>query len=304
MGFAYGSHVALEEVEFRASPGRVTGLLGPNGAGKTTLLRVLTTVLPPQRGSYTVATFGPEHAERIRERIGVLPEAGGYPLRKTGLAYLRYFARLYGLDPPRATARAERLLAEVGLEGRGADQIKTYSHGMRQRLGIARALVNEPEALFLDEPTVGLDPAGQREVLRTISDAARTRGATVILSSHLLGDVERVCDWVVILNAGRVVTQGTTADLVAAGATRAQVTLSVPPSARDHARDVLRSIPETDIEAMDDPRGIKVVTPIDRSDGSVNELLRRLIDAGIPLLAVGVSTTRLSDAFLRLTADD
>lgn len=303
VGFRYGSHVALENVEFRALPGRVTGLLGPNGAGKTTLLRVLTTVLPSQRGDYTVATFGPEHAERIRERIGVLPESGGYPLRKTGVAYLRYFARLYGLDSSRAAARAERLLAEVGLEERGADQIRTYSRGMRQRLGIARALVNEPEVLFLDEPTLGLDPAGQREVLRTISDAARMRDATVILSSHLLDDVEKVCDWLVILNAGRVVAQGTTADLVAAGASRAQVVLSVPRGSRDRARDLLRAIPDTQIEAVDDPRGIKVSTPVDRSDGSVNEMLRWLIDAGIPLLAVEVSTTRLSDAFLELTAD-
>jgi ABC-2 type transport system ATP-binding protein len=303
VGFRYGSHVALEDVEFRALPGRVTGLVGPNGAGKTTLLRVLTTVLPSQRGDFTVATLGPDHAERIRERIGVLPESSGYPLRKTGLAYLRYFAHLYGLDPSRATDRAERLLVEVGLDARGTDRIGTYSRGMRQRLGIARALVNEPEVLFLDEPTLGLDPAGQREVLRTISDVAHVRGATVILSSHLLGDVEKVCDWLVILNAGRVVAQGTTADLVTADAHRAQVVLSVPPRARDRARELLRSLPETDIDVGDDPRAIKVVTRVDRSDGSVNHLLRRLIDAGIPLLTVDVSTTRLSDVFLELTSD-
>lgn len=302
--FRYGPHVALDNVGFRALPGQVTGLLGPNGAGKTTLLRVLTTVLPPQRGDYTVATYGPAHAERIRERIGVLPESSGYPLRKTGFAYLRYFARLYGLEPSRAAARTKHLLAEVGLEERGADRIRTYSRGMRQRLGIARALVNEPEVLFLDEPTLGLDPAGQREMLRMISDAARTNGATVILSSHLVDDVEKVCDWVVILNAGRVVAQGTTGDLIAAVANRAQVILTVPPEVRARAGDLLRSIADTEVQALEDPRRIKVTTFVHRSDGSVNALLRRLIDASIPLLAVEVSTSRLSDAFLKLTADD
>jgi ABC-2 type transport system ATP-binding protein len=221
--FHYNRRLALQTVSLEAAPGKVVGLIGPNGAGKTTLIRLLTTMLPLQSGEMVVAGFGPNQAAEIKRRIGVLPESSGYPRRATAARYLQYFARLYGAGRDEAKQRSEELLGEVGLEGRKHDRIGTFSRGMKQRLGLARTLINEPEVLFLDEPTEGLDPSGQEEVLRIIDSAARNRGATVILTSHLLDDVEKVCDGLCILDKGSVVWQGSVKEL----------TDSVPGTLRD-----------------------------------------------------------------------
>ncbi len=172
----YGSLVAVADLSFEAAEGEILGVLGPNGAGKTTAIRVLTTILAPTRGTFAVAGVPHTRAAEIRRRIGVLPESAGYPEHQTGEEYLRYHARLYGRSRAGARAVAAALLDEVGLADRARSLISTYSRGMRQRLGIARALVNEPQVVFLDEPTLGLDPAGQRQMLaHRPSDRARAR---------------------------------------------------------------------------------------------------------------------------------
>jgi ABC-2 type transport system ATP-binding protein len=211
----YGAHTGLDGVSFSADRGEVLGLLGPNGAGKTTAIRLLTTILPPTSGRFRVA--GETEPVRIRQRIGALPESAGYPGRQTGAEYLRYHARLFGLSRADAAVVSDRLLAEVRLTDRARSRIATYSRGMRQRLGIARALVNDPAVVFLDEPTLGLDPAGQREVLAMISAMASARGVTVVLSTHALAEVEQTCDRVLILDHGRVVAEGTVAEIAQGG---------------------------------------------------------------------------------------
>ncbi|MFC9689116.1 ABC transporter ATP-binding protein [Kribbella sp. NPDC056951] len=217
----YGARTAVDELSFSARQGDIIGLLGPNGAGKTTTIRLLTTILRPSGGSFSVAGIPGDRQRAIRERIGVLPESAGYPGRQTGREYLRYSARLFGLGRSEAAAVSDRLLADVGLSDRAGSRISTYSRGMRQRLGIARALVNDPEVVFLDEPTLGLDPAGQREVLVTVRDIARTRGATVVLSTHTLTEVEQICTSLLILHRGKLLAEGTVSDVVAtAGTTR------------------------------------------------------------------------------------
>ena len=210
---SFGASRALDRVTFRVGHGQVVGVLGPNGAGKTTAIRILTTILRPTSGRFTVAGIGPDSPQEIRRMIGVLPESGGYPDLQTGEDFLRYHARLHGRSRSHATAAAGELLAEVGLGDRGGALISTYSRGMRQRLGIARALVNDPAVVFLDEPTLGLDPAGQRDVLEMIRRLNRDRGSTVIISTHLLAEVEAVCSNVIILNRGRVVADGRVADV-------------------------------------------------------------------------------------------
>ncbi|MEU4191789.1 ABC transporter ATP-binding protein [Kribbella sp. NPDC026611] len=204
----YGGRQALDELTFTAEPGDVIGLLGPNGAGKTTTIRLLTTILEPSGGSFTVAGIPGDQPHRIRQRIGVLPESAGYPERQTAAEYLRYMARLFGQDRRSARAAADRLLGDVGLGDRAGGRIASYSRGMRQRLGIARALVNEPSVVFLDEPTLGLDPAGQREILDLIGRLAADRGATVVLSTHLLAEVEQVCGRVLVLDRGTLRAAG------------------------------------------------------------------------------------------------
>jgi ABC-2 type transport system ATP-binding protein len=212
----FGPRSAVEGLSFVAEQGDIVGLLGPNGAGKTTTIRLLTTILRPTAGSFTVAGIPDREPARIRARIGVLPESAGYPARQSGRAYLVYAARLFGRSRAESAMAAQRLLDEVGLGDRAGSLISTYSRGMKQRLGIARALINDPAVVFLDEPTLGLDPAGQREVLSTVALIAGERGATVVLSTHTLAEVEQVCSTLLILDRGRLRAAGTVSEVKAA----------------------------------------------------------------------------------------
>ena len=261
---SYGSLTAVAPLDLELEPGVVLGFLGPNGAGKTTLIRMVTTILRPTAGSFEVAGIPDSRPEDIRRQIGVLPESAGYPDGQTGEEFLRYHARLYGQSAASARVTARRLLDGVRLSERGDSLVSGYSRGMRQRLGIARALVNDPRVVFLDEPTLGLDPAGQRQVLTLVSRIARDRGATVVLSTHLLAEVEEVCDRVLIIHRGRVVVYGTVAEVAARAAA---------------------------------PRAAQVRVPAEQSDRA----RQALVEAGVPVLELEVERGRLSDAFLEMT---
>ena len=303
----YGSLVAVENLTFAVEAGEVLGVLGPNGAGKTTAIRVLTTIFSPSHGSFAVAGVPHTRPAEIRRRIGVLPESDGYPERQTGEEYLRYHARLYGQTRASARTIAGALLEEVGLHDRRRSPIAAYSRGMRQRLGIARTLVNEPDVVFLDEPTLGLDPAGQRQILGNVRRIARERGATVLLSSHLLAEVEENCSRVMILNHGRVIAEGTVAEVAHRAAARRSGRLHVAPD------DVGRAI-----AALTGTRGVETVEGADGQPGwltvvfapdaedvenrSPSDALRVLLDSGVALLSFELEGARLSDAFLAMTA--
>ncbi len=188
----YGDTTAVDAVSMSARRGEILGLLGPNGAGKTSVIRALTTIVPAAAGSAVLAGHQLADASAVRSSIGVLPESNGYPGGRNGIAYLRYHAQLFGMTRAQAATRAQRLLGQMGL-GENRDCISTYSRGMRQRLGLARALINEPAIVFLDEPTLGLDPAGQEDILAQLVEMAVDHGTCVVLCSHLLDEVERTC---------------------------------------------------------------------------------------------------------------
>jgi ABC-2 type transport system ATP-binding protein len=297
---AYGEVRAVEALDLAVPPGLVLGFLGPNGAGKTTVIRMLTTVLRPDAGTFSVAGIPHTRPIQIRQRVGVMPESAGYPERQSGEEFIRYHARLFGHTRESARATAASLLEEVGLADRARSAIGGYSRGMRQRLGIARALVNEPAVVFLDEPTLGLDPSGQRQVLGLIRQIAEARGATVVLSTHLLTEVEEVCGRVVILNRGRIVADGTVAEIVRRAAAPRQGRVQVPREATGRALEALRA---RGIHATEDSRPGQVELSL-RSDAAEEDVLAALgalLDARIPVLGLELEGGRLSDAFLAMT---
>jgi ABC-2 type transport system ATP-binding protein len=200
---------------------------------------------------------------------------------------------------------AQRLLEEVGLAERGSSLISSYSRGMRQRLGIARALVNDPEVVFLDEPTLGLDPAGQRQVLASVRRIARDRGAAVLLSTHLLAEVEENCSRVLILNQGRVIAEGTVSEVVRRAAAPRSGRLNVAPEHADVAIGALAATGAVaEIQrANGRPGALTVVFAQNGNDPDalVNDAMRALLDSGVPLRSFELEGARLSDAFLAIT---
>jgi ABC-2 type transport system ATP-binding protein len=302
----YGSLVALEDFHLAVEPGEVLGVLGPNGAGKTTAIRILTTILRSDRGDFTVAGIDQSRPGEIRRRIGVLPESAGYPERLRGEEYLRYHSRLFGQSRASAAATSRRLLEEVGLAERGHSLIGTYSRGMRQRLGLARTLVNDPTVVFLDEPTLGLDPAGQIKVLQHVRAIASERGAAVLLCSHLLAEVEDNCSRVLILNRGRLVVEGTVAEVVRRAAAPRSLRLQVAPEEDERAARLLAASPAVDqVERVDGRPGqlaLVLAPPAAEVDGGRPEdVVRALLDAGLELRSFELEGARLSDAFLAMT---
>jgi ABC-2 type transport system ATP-binding protein len=220
---AYGDFVALELEELILGTG-VIGLLGPNGAGKSTLLRTILGFNKPRRGS--VKVFGlevSEHLLQIRQRIGYVPENDVTSPTCSAVSFVSYCGELSGMRRTDALQATHQVLNYVGLGDERYRMIATYSLGMRQRVKLAQALVHDPELLFLDEPTNGLDPRARQEMLRLIRELGHKRGVTVVLSTHLLPDVEAICDEVVVIGGGRMRRQGKLADLLESANRRYEV---------------------------------------------------------------------------------
>ena len=307
---SYGPRAALAGLSFSLKAGRIMGFLGPNVAGKTTAIRVLTTILEPDSGHFIVDGIGSEYPAKIRRKIGVLPENLGFPRQIMGIEYLTFFGQLYGRTAAQARTHGMELLREVGLEQRARSLIGTYSHGMRQRIGIARALVNDPTVVFLDEPTLGLDPRGQQELLSLIQRIVAERNVGVVLCSHALWEIESVCDDVIILMSGRVIASGSVIDVVRQTQLNA-LRIQVPPSLVAEARQVLETMPDTlKVTHTDESAGLLRVDLVDSSDGASpenihvnNKILEALIRSEIPILGFEAAGGRLQDIFLKLTEE-
>ncbi|HEX2028390.1 MAG TPA: ABC transporter ATP-binding protein [Nitriliruptorales bacterium] len=210
----YGSTLAVDHLDLQVERGEVFGLLGPNGAGKTTTVLMLLGLSEPSEGRATVLGLDPtRQALEVKRRVGYLPDSVGFYERLSGRQNLAFVARLNGVPGDEAERRIGELLELVGLSEPADEPTGTYSRGMLQRLGIADALVKDPEILVLDEPTIAIDPQGVGEILQLIRDLRDGRGVTVLLSSHLLYQVQEVCDRVAIFVAGRLVSHGTVEEL-------------------------------------------------------------------------------------------
>ena len=205
---------ALQGISFEVECGELFGLLGPNGAGKTTTIKILTTLLLPNSGSVRVLGLDTvTQYTQLRRRIGYVfgGDKGLYD-RISALDNLRFFADVYRVPLRAKQARIEELLEIVGLRGRERERVETYSRGMRQRLHIARGLLHDPEVLFLDEPTIGLDPVGARELRETVANLQRA-GKTILLTTHYMLEADELCDRIAIITGGRIVADGTPVDL-------------------------------------------------------------------------------------------
>lgn len=219
---------AVQNVSLEVAPGQVYGFLGPNGAGKTTAIRIMLDLMRPNKGTAYIYGQSPRKQPAVLRRVGMLVEGPAFYPYLTGRKNLIVISRAHGCYDP---ARIDALLEQVNLAGRGGMRFKNYSLGMKQRLGLAAALIHDPDLLILDEPTNGLDPAGIQEMRLFIRDLVDNHGKTVFLSSHMLSEVEQVCDRVAIINKGEIVHEGAVSEVqgMAAGGDTPRVMLRVNP---------------------------------------------------------------------------
>jgi ABC-2 type transport system ATP-binding protein len=295
--------VAVDDISFSVQSGELFGLLGPNGAGKTTTVKMLTTLLIPSGGSAQI--LGRDvvrEADDIRARIGFIfgGERGLY-WRLSGIDNLRYFASLYHVDPEVGRKRIDALLDLVGLADRGKEKVEGYSRGMMQRLHIARTLLHDPEILFLDEPTIGLDPVGARELRQVIRDL-QSEKKTILLTTHYMFEADALCQRVAVINKGRIVALDTPEALKTHVADLAVVEMEVfglPPEVIERVRG-LPFVDTVSLENVDQRQSLRVQTR--RGSEAVPDLMRAL--SGSRVGRVTVREPTLEDAYVRLVGGE
>jgi ABC-2 type transport system ATP-binding protein len=295
----YGPTRALDDVSFDVAQGEIVGLLGPNGAGKTTAMRILTGYMPPSDGQASIGGYDVfEDSLEARARIGYLPESVPLYDEMTVRAYLAYMAGLRRV-PDRAKA-IQRAMEACHIAARAESPIGHLSKGMRQRVGLAQAIVHDPEVLILDEPTIGLDPKQIREVRRLIQALGKEH--TVLLSSHILPEVSQTCSRILILHGGRLVAQGAPDDLMARLRGGGQVLVRIRPPASEQASTILGSIPGvTEVQLQEDGTYTVTCPP----DVDVRpQLAQAIVQHGWELLELRAMDMSLEDIFLQLTVDE
>ena len=243
---SYGSQVAVNRLNLTVEAKQIHGFLGPNGAGKTTTIKMLVGLLTPDSGSLKILGMNAAGDKpKIRQRIGYMPELPKFPKHLTGEELLDVYGRMYGMSKEERKQRTAELLKMVGLAGRGHDKIAKYSKGMQQRIGIAQALLSNPELVILDEPSIGLDPVGMVEVRDIVKG-----GQTVFFSSHLLAEVQQICDHVTIINNGLTLFTGTLEDIATVAMPSRRLVLEVQ-KASDSILQALEALPFATVEAKD-----------------------------------------------------
>lgn len=277
----YGEHIAVDAVSMRVAAGEIYGFLGPNGAGKTTTLRMLAGLIRPSAGTARVSGRAPGDPAVLR-RIGVLIEGPGFYPYLSGRDNLRVLARYRG----HSTTDVEQALERVGLADRAGDRFRTYSLGMKQRLGVGAALLGDPDLLILDEPTNGLDPAGLAEMRTLIVDLAAD-GHTVLLSSHQLAEVQEICHRVGVISGGRLLAESTVGEL------RGTAALLVLAEPADIALAAIRAV----APARANADGIRVET----SAAMAPVVARAVVSAGADLLELRVDEKSLEEVFFEMT---
>ena len=294
---------AVRGVSFEIAEGELFGLLGPNGAGKTTTIKMLITLLIPTSGSARVLGLDVvKDAREVRKRIGYVfgGERGLYE-RLSGLDNLRYFAELYAVPPREQKQRIDALLDLVGLKGREKERVEGYSRGMRQRLHIARGLLHDPPVVFLDEPTIGVDPVGARDLRATIA-ALTESGKTVLLTTHYMFEADSLCKRIAVINKGEIVAEGTPRDLKSIVADRTVVEIETF-GISDETVDRLRQAPGVTSISIEEREQAQVLV-VQARDGyaPTQALLAKLGDVRIGRVSAREPT--LEDAYVQLVAGE
>ncbi len=295
--------MALSGIDFQVGYGELFGLIGPNGAGKTTTIKILTTLLTPTGGDALILGLNVrKDLYEIRRRIGIVfgGERGLYN-RVTAVDNLRYFSDLYGVDPKVAKERIPKLLEIVGLAGREKERVEKYSRGMKQRLHIAKALVHDPELIFLDEPTIGLDPAGARDIRNMVRDL-KAQGKTILLTTHYMFEAEELCQRVGVISKGKIVALDTPSELKNMVRDISVIDLRTYGATMDYV-EALRAIPDVvrvvaDLES--EQQSIRIQTPMGA------DLLPKVVaslPAGAKIIDRTIKEPTLEDAYLRLVEE-
>lgn len=306
----YGDLVAVDHLDLEIAPGEIFGLLGQNGAGKTTTILMLLGLTDPSSGWARVVGFDPTRRPlEVKRRVGYLPDAVGFYGSMTGRQNLRYTARLNGLAMSAAEADIESAIEQVGMATRADDRVDTYSRGMLQRLGIADALIKNPAVLILDEPTTAIDPLGVVEILDLLRRLAHQRRIAILLSSHLLSQVQSVCDRVGIFAAGRLIGVGTVEELAARfgeGTDHVEVGLDLGDSLDRLAAAaplirILEGLPDVrGVARTDDKPDVVVVSAADGAGATVRGQILGLAAGGtLPLTSVRQVVPSLDDIYRR-----
>jgi len=296
---SYGSRIAVDRLNLTVEAKQVHGFLGPNGAGKTTTIKMLVGLLRPNSGSLKI--LGMDAAgdkPKIRERMGYMPELPKFPKHLTGAELLDVYGRMYNIPKETRKQRIPELLKMVGLAERGNDRIGKYSKGMQQRIGIAQALINDPEVVILDEPSIGLDPVGMVEVRDMVKGIVKG-GQTVFFSSHLLAEVQQICDHVTIINNGNMLFTGTLEEVSQkAGPNRRLVIEVQKPS--DAILQALKVLPFATVASSNSTYTLTLNTTNDvRADVS-----RAVSGAGGVILRMEEQGGGLEDAFMNLVGKE
>jgi ABC-2 type transport system ATP-binding protein len=287
----------LDAINLRIEAGEVFGYLGPNGAGKTTTIRVLLGLLAPTHGSVRVFGQAPVDNDALRGRLGVLMENSGLDDRMTAAQSLEYHARLYGVDDP--GPKIDHLLGFVGLSDKRDTKVGTFSTGMKRKLGLARAIVHDPEMLFLDEPSAGLDPEAQLMVRELLQELAEGRNITVFINSHHLDEVQRLCSRIAILHRGRIRLNDTVANLRRGGAAER---LEIRLSAHQQAARAVALL--TEREGLSDVRADGARAIISGNGISTPEIVAALVNEGLAIEEVVRPVKSLEDVYFEIVRDE
>ena len=299
----YGPHPAIQDVSFGVKKGEILGFLGPNGAGKTTTMRIITGFMPPTRGRVTLDGFDVvEQSLEVRRRVGYLPETVPLYTDMTVTGYLKYMGTLRGMSPRAIKRRTSEVIDVCRLGDYRKTQIGKLSKGFRQRVGVAQAIIHEPDVLVLDEPTIGIDPIQVVETRRLIQDLGKQQ--TVVLSSHILPEVSMICERVLIINEGKIVAEDTPSNLAQRfqGVDRLEVEIGGPVAEVLPVLHKVKGVIEVSHRRAQEQElyTIQVHQDHDLRD----EISRSVISNGWSLLSMQVVSMSLEDIFLRLTTQE